>query len=69
MVHGETYSLLIDHYITDPTEKTYVLNAMTTIPCVKRKAEWALKWFDRKEPISTRLVAFVCVEGIFFSEM
>lgn len=67
MVHGETYSLLIDHYITDIAEKNHVLNAITTIPCVKNKADWALKWFDHSLPISNRLVAFVCVEGIFFS--
>ena len=48
MVHGETYSKLIDKYIKNPTEKTHLFEAIQTVPCIKRKAEWALKWFDTK---------------------
>jgi ribonucleotide reductase beta subunit family protein with ferritin-like domain/glutaredoxin len=68
MVHGETYSLLIDKYITDHEEKDKIFKAIETIPCVSKKAQWALKWFDNKKiPFRDRLVAFACVEGIFFS--
>ena len=67
-IHSETYSLLIDTYITDPKEKHELLHAIDTIPCVKKKADWALKWIDSKEAdFSTRLLAFAAVEGIFFS--
>ena len=67
MIHSETYSLLIEKYITDPYEKDQMFRAIETVPCVKKKAEWALKWFDKEIPFSHRLVAFMCVEGIFFS--
>jgi len=67
MVHGETYSLLIEKYITDRTEKDETFRAIETIPCIKKKADWALNWFDREVPFRERLVAFACVEGIFFS--
>lgn len=67
MVHGETYGLLIEKYITDHTEKEQTFKAIETIPCVELKAEWALKWFSRERTLGERLVAFVCVEGIFFS--
>jgi len=67
-IHSETYSLLIDTYITDENEKTKLFNGIETIPCVKKKAEWAIKWIEDKESnFNTRLVAFACVEGIFFS--
>ena len=67
-IHSEVYSLLIDEYITDTVEKTHLFNAIETIPCVKRKAEWALRWTDAKKAIfSERLIAFAAVEGIFFS--
>ena len=66
MVHGETYSLLIDKYITDAVEKNKLFTAIETIPCIKSKATWALKWFDSKLPFRDRLISFVCVEGIFF---
>lgn len=65
-IHSETYSLLIDTYITDPSEKTKLFNAIDTIPAVKKKAEWALKWVD-SEHFQERLIAFAAVEGIFFS--
>lgn len=66
-IHSETYSLLIDKYISDPAEKDKLFNAIETIPCIKSKAEWAIKWFDAELPFSERLFAFACVEGIFFS--
>lgn len=67
-VHSETYSLLIDTYVRDPQEKQYLLNAMETIPCIKRKADWALRWIsDKASNFAERLVAFAAVEGIFFS--
>jgi ribonucleotide reductase beta subunit family protein with ferritin-like domain len=65
---SETYSLLIDTYIKDPNEKYRLLNAINTIPCITKKADWALRWItDQDSSFATRLVAFACVEGIFFS--
>jgi ribonucleoside-diphosphate reductase beta chain len=66
-IHSETYSLLIDTYINDSTEKLRLLRAIETIPAVKKKAEWALKWMNADAPFVNRLLAFACVEGIFFS--
>jgi ribonucleoside-diphosphate reductase beta chain len=67
-IHSETYSLLIDTYITDKAEKTKILSAIQTIPAVKEKADWALAWIDNDEAdFGTRLVGFAAVEGIFFS--
>jgi ribonucleoside-diphosphate reductase beta chain len=67
-VHSETYSLLIDTYISDSKKKEKLFKAIDEIPCVKRKAEWALKWMDPKTAsFAERLVAFAVVEGIFFS--
>ena len=65
-IHSETYSLLIDTYIKDNKEKDYLFNAIDTIPCVKKKAEWALRWIDEGS-YAERLIAFAAVEGIFFS--
>ena len=65
-VHSETYSLLIDTYIRDTEEKDRLFNAIETVPSVKKKAEWALKWID-SESFAERLIAFAAVEGIFFS--
>jgi len=65
-IHSEMYSLLIDSYIKDSAEKTRLFNAMETVPCVKKKAEWALKWISNGS-FAERLVAFAAVEGIFFS--
>lgn len=67
MVHGETYSLLIDKYINDLDEKDKIFRAIETIPCIQKKAEWALTYFNKTIPFAERLVAFTCVEGIFFS--
>ncbi len=67
-VHSETYSLLIDTYITNGEEKDTLLRATKTIPCVQKKADWALTWIDSKDAnFATRLLAFAAVEGIFFS--
>ena len=67
MVHGETYSLLIDKYISDAREKDTIFRAIETIPCIKKKASWAFKWFEKSIPFCIRLIAFACIEGIFFS--
>jgi len=66
-IHSETYSLLIDTYVDDQPEKTKLFTAMHTMPCVQRKAEWAMKWIKESAPFAQRLVAFAAVEGIFFS--
>ena len=67
-IHSEVYSLLIDSYIRDEREKKKLFNAIKEIPCIKKKAEWAIKWIDDKESnYATRLVAFACCEGILFS--
>jgi ribonucleoside-diphosphate reductase beta chain len=65
-VHSETYSLLIDTYIRDTAEKNHLFNAIETLDCVKKKADWALRWIDEGN-FAERLVAFAAVEGIFFS--
>jgi ribonucleoside-diphosphate reductase beta chain len=65
-IHSETYSLLIDTYIQDSAEKDMLLHAIDTIPAVKKKAEWALKWINSPN-FQERLIAFAAVEGIFFS--
>ena len=66
-IHSETYSLLIDTYIKDVKEKDLLLRGIETIPCVKKKAEWAIKWIGDSSTIAKRLLAFAIVEGIFFS--
>ena len=65
-IHSETYSLLIDTYIKDSKEKDRLFNALDTVPSVKKKGDWALKWIE-SESFVERLIAFVAVEGIFFS--
>lgn len=65
-IHAETYSLLIDTYIKDTAERQRMLNAIDTIDCVKKKAEWAIRWIEQGSFIE-RLIAFAAVEGIFFS--
>ncbi|KAJ3937324.1 MAG: ribonucleotide reductase [Lentinula lateritia] len=67
-IHSETYSLLIDTYVKDFHQRAYLFDAIETIPCIKRKADWALKWIsDKRSTFAERLVAFAAVEGIFFS--
>jgi ribonucleoside-diphosphate reductase beta chain len=65
-IHSEAYSLLIDTYIKNPVEKDRLFHALDTVPCVKKKGEWALRWIN-SESFAERLVAFAAVEGIFFS--
>ena len=67
-IHSEAYSLLIDTYIKDPAEKDKLFHAIETVPCVEKKAQWALRWISKKNAsFAERLVAFAAVEGIFFS--
>jgi ribonucleotide reductase beta subunit family protein with ferritin-like domain len=66
-IHSETYSLLIDQYVKDKNEQIKYFRAIDEIPCVREKALWALKWIESVDDFATRLVAFACVEGIFFS--
>ncbi len=65
-IHSETYSLLIDTYVKDPKEKDGLFHAIETMDCVKKKADWALRWIDEGN-FAERLIAFAAVEGIFFS--
>ena len=65
-IHSETYSLLIDTYIKDKQEQNKLFNAIETIPAIKKKAEWAIKWIN-SDSFVERLIAFAAVEGIFFS--
>ncbi|KAJ1980683.1 Ribonucleotide-diphosphate reductase (RNR), small subunit [Dimargaris verticillata] len=67
-IHSETYSLLIDTYIRDTVERDYLFKALDNIPCIRRKADWALRWInDQHSTFAKRLTAFAAVEGIFFS--
>jgi len=67
-IHSETYSLLIETYINDKLEKDKLFNALDHFPCIKKKSDWAQKWIkDNRSGFATRLVAFACVEGVFFS--
>jgi ribonucleoside-diphosphate reductase subunit M2 len=67
-IHSHTYSLLIETYIKDKVEKNRLFNAIDNFPCIKKKSDWAQKWIhDNRSSFATRLVAFACVEGIFFS--
>ena len=65
-IHSETYSLLIDSYIKDPNEKDKLFHSIDTLPCVGKKAAWAIKWINNGS-FAERLIAFAAVEGIFFS--
>lgn len=67
-IHSETYSLLIDSYVKSDSEKTRLFKAIENFPCIEKKADWAIRWInDKTSDFATRLVAFACVEGIFFS--
>ena len=67
-IHSETYSILIDSFIKDNREKTKLFEAIDNFPCIKKKANWAIKWMESDTAsFAKRLVAFACVEGIFFS--
>jgi ribonucleotide reductase beta subunit family protein with ferritin-like domain len=67
-IHSEMYSILIDTFIQDVHQRTKLFKAIDNFPCIAKKADWAIKWINDKESnFATRLVAFACVEGIFFS--
>ncbi|KIY91220.1 ribonucleoside-diphosphate reductasesubunit M2 [Monoraphidium neglectum] len=66
-IHSEMYSLMLDAYIKDPVEKDRLFHAISTVPVVKKKADWAIKWIKGSESFAERLVAYAAVEGIFFS--
>ena len=66
-IHSETYSLLIDTYIKNQEEKDRLFNAISTIPIIQKKANWAIKWINSDLSFEERLIAFAAVEGIFFS--
>ncbi|KAI0269173.1 ferritin-like superfamily [Gloeopeniophorella convolvens] len=67
-IHSETYSLLIDAYISDPQERAHLFDAIESIPCIEKKATWAMRWIsDKRSTFAERLVAFAAVEGVFFS--
>jgi ribonucleoside-diphosphate reductase subunit M2 len=67
-IHSEMYSLLIDTYVQDKVEKDNLFHSIQHYPCIKKKADWALKWInDKRSMFGIRLIAFACVEGIFFS--
>ncbi|KAK6135106.1 hypothetical protein DH2020_031169 [Rehmannia glutinosa] len=66
-IHSEMYSLLLESYIKDSAEKNMLFRAIETVPCVEKKANWALRWIDGSETFAERIIAFACVEGIFFS--
>ena len=66
-IHGEAYSLLLDTYVKDPKEKHKLINAITTIKSIKKKADWCKEWIDSDKTFAHRIVAFAVVEGVFFS--
>jgi ribonucleoside-diphosphate reductase beta chain len=66
-IHAETYGLLIDTYIKEESKKEYLFKAIDNIPCIKKKADWAMKWINGNDSFAERLVAFAAIEGIFFS--
>lgn len=67
-IHSETYSILIDSYIKNIDEKNKLFNSIANFPSIAKKAKWALKWInDKRSGFATRLIAFACIEGIFFS--
>merc|ERR1712137_186467 len=66
-IHSETYSLLIEQYIRDPAQQEKVFNAISTMPAVQEKAQWAVQWMNQENTWAERLVAFAAVEGVLFS--
>jgi ribonucleoside-diphosphate reductase subunit M2 len=66
-IHSEVYSLLIDTYIKETEEKNHLFRAIQTVPVIKKKGDWALKWIESDSSFAERLIAFACIEGIFFS--
>ena len=67
-IHSEMYSLLIDQYISDNDKKQLLFKGLSNFPCIQKKGAWAQKWIESQDSsFATRLIAFACVEGIFFS--
>jgi len=66
-IHSETYSLLIEAFVKEPSERSRLFRAISTVPTVERKAQWALRWISSTASFAERLVAFAAVEGLFFS--
>jgi len=66
-IHSETYSVLIDKYVKDKDEQNHLFDAIQTVPCIGKKADWAVRWIESNADFTTRLIGFACVEGIFFS--
>lgn len=66
-IHSECYSLLIDTYVNDEQKKNKLFNGIEENVCIRKKAEWALKWIESSDSFATRLIAFAVVEGVFFS--
>ncbi len=66
-IHGETYSMMLDNIVRDTEERAYLFNAIQTIPSIKQMSDWAMRWIDSETSFAHRVVAFACVEGIFFS--
>jgi len=66
-IHSETYSLLIEQYIREPSEKEQIFNAIETMPAVRNKAQWAIQWMQKENSFAERVIAFAAVEGILFS--
>jgi ribonucleoside-diphosphate reductase subunit M2 len=66
-IHSETYSLLIEQYIREPSEKEKIFNAIETMPAVRDKAQWAIQWMQKENSFAERVIAFAAVEGILFS--
>lgn len=66
-IHSEMYSLLLDAFIWDNQERSNLFRAIKTVPCVKKKADWALQWIESSDLFAERLLAFACIEGLFFS--
>ncbi|CAD7702675.1 unnamed protein product [Ostreobium quekettii] len=66
-IHSEMYSLLLDAYVKEPEQRDHLFRAIHTMPCVKKKADWAINWIQSSNSFAKRLVAFACVEGVHFS--
>jgi len=66
-IHSETYSMLIDTLIKDEKEKAFLFNSIFNVPVIGKKANWAIQWINQQNSFAERLIAFACVEGIFFS--